>query len=567
MTTTTTTASRIRSRPPTGRVPWPLVLLEGEEKSGKSWSAALLSTSPRVGVTYWLDLGEGAADEYGAIPGARYQVLEHDGTYAQVLDQVLAVKDEAARAAAAGEPPVVLVIDSITALWELLKDWASERARTRKANRDKLARDPNAEITVSMDLWNDSGARYRRVMTQLLTFPGIVVVTARGKEVAALDDAGKPVEGSKEWKVEGHKTLPYDATAWMRMTRAQPPLLIGARSVHCGTVPGRDKPRPMPDFSLDWLVFDALRCDPRAAAVRDLRQLSGGEPDAPAPDAQDTASPATLRFLGRATAPGASHADLRALYDEVRGSNLLDVAVLNDAGEPTTLGELIVRRGTEVKATRPAGGRPAEAQVESPVQPEEQGSGGDGLATKAQLQRIGILFGHFPGWERRDEQLRTTCLIVGRVVSSRSEMTRAEAARVIGVLEEPARSEDPAGALTDVLDGIRAERAREEPTEPALVGAASWAPASPSCGSSTPPAAPSTRSSGRPTRGSPPSPRSSSTTTTPSATTRSCSPPPRPGTPPAASCTCPRTRRSASARPSKRRPGCPRSDPCCGRWV
>ncbi|MEK8108694.1 hypothetical protein NKG94_34675 [Micromonospora sp. M12] len=94
----------LRTRQPTGRVPWPLILIEGGEKSGKSWACAQFSTSKRIGQMYWLDLGEGSADEYGAIPGANYLVIEHDGTWAQIQGAVDAVKAEAARAADAGEP-------------------------------------------------------------------------------------------------------------------------------------------------------------------------------------------------------------------------------------------------------------------------------------------------------------------------------------------------------------------------------------------------------------------------------------------------------------------------------
>ncbi|WP_336026790.1 hypothetical protein [Geodermatophilus sp. FMUSA9-8] len=104
--------SGLPTRKPTGRVPWPCVLLEGEEKAGKSWALAQLSTSDRIGPLYWIDLNEGAGDEYGAIPGARYELVEHDGSYAQVLAAVQAVKAEARRAADAGEKPVVLGIDT-----------------------------------------------------------------------------------------------------------------------------------------------------------------------------------------------------------------------------------------------------------------------------------------------------------------------------------------------------------------------------------------------------------------------------------------------------------------------
>lgn len=273
---------RLQARKPSGAVPWPLLLVEGEEKSGKSWAAALLSTSPKVGATYWLDLGEGAADEYAAIPGTRYLVLEHDGTYAQVLEQVLAVKAEAARAQAAGEPPTVLVIDSASDVWDGLKDWVSLRAREKPSNQRKLAADPAAELDVSRNLWNDAAGRYRRLMTVLLTFPGIVVLTARGKVISATDPStGQPYrDGRKTYAVEGHKSLPFDATLWLRMSRTEAPVVVGARSVHAGIKPGQDDPQPItaePANLLEWLVFDVLKCDPTAAHVRDLQGLTGGD--------------------------------------------------------------------------------------------------------------------------------------------------------------------------------------------------------------------------------------------------------------------------------------------------
>jgi len=286
----------IKTRKPTGAVPWPLVLLEGAEKSGKSWACAELSASEKVGQTYWIDLNEGAADEYGAIPGSRYLVVEHDGTWNDIIGQVVEIRDEAARAAQAGEPPVVLVIDSMTAEWELLKDWTTNRAKESRSNKARLARDPNAEINISTNFWNDANARHRRLMTILMTFPGIVVMTARGKEVAAMDAAGRPIEGSKDYKVEGQKTLAYDASVWVRLSREQPPIVVGARSVHAGIKPGVDKPEPMPDFTLERLIFDALKCDPTAANVRDMTEM---KPGSESPDL-DTLSEVAKRLLAEA---------------------------------------------------------------------------------------------------------------------------------------------------------------------------------------------------------------------------------------------------------------------------
>lgn len=272
----------LRTRKPTGIVPWPLILIEGGEKSGKSWACAQLSASPRVGQTYWIDLGEGAADEYGAIPNARYLVVEHDGTWANIIGSVEAIRDEARRAAAASEPPVVLVIDSMTAEWDLLKDWINNVAKERLAKKGRRI-EPGEEPKISMDLWNAANGRHRKLMTLLMTFPGIVVVTARGKEVAALDAAGRPVEGSKEYKVEGQKTLAYDCSAWVRMSRDHAPLVVGLRSVHAGMRPGVDRPKPAPSFTLEWLIFDVLRCNPGEAQTRELVEAKPGAED---PDAR-----------------------------------------------------------------------------------------------------------------------------------------------------------------------------------------------------------------------------------------------------------------------------------------
>jgi hypothetical protein len=281
-------AYQLRTRPPTGRVPWPLILIEGGEKSGKSWACAEFSKSDRIGQMYWLDLGEGAGDEYGAIPGTRYELVEHDGTWGDILGQVCAARDEAQRAADAGEPPVVLVVDSMTAEWDMLKDWASNRARARlnekrrKAGRPLLADDD--EPTVSMDLWNDANSRHRKLMTILMRFPGIVLITARGKDVAALDDKGSPIAGAREYKVEGQKGLGYDASCWIRLDRAKPGFVIGVRSAHVGLRPGYDPPIELArDWSIEGIVFDTLKCDPATAHVRDLVDLKPGDdmPDSP----------------------------------------------------------------------------------------------------------------------------------------------------------------------------------------------------------------------------------------------------------------------------------------------
>lgn len=126
----------LKTRKPTGIVPWPLILLEGGEKVGKGWQLALLSASDKVGRTVLIDLNEGAWDEYGLIPGTRFEIAEHDGTWASLMGVITDAKAEAQLARDHGSKPFVLGIDGMTAEWDLLKDWAGHApARRRRTAR------------------------------------------------------------------------------------------------------------------------------------------------------------------------------------------------------------------------------------------------------------------------------------------------------------------------------------------------------------------------------------------------------------------------------------------------
>ncbi|MGV9668053.1 AAA family ATPase [Nocardia niigatensis] len=308
----------LKTRKPTGVIPWPFILVEGGEKTGKSWCMAELTASDRIGRAFWLDLGEGAADEYAAIPGADYEVIEHDGTFRDIYEQLSEVAAIAAQAAQAGEPPVALLIDSMTAEWELLKDMVSERARRSKYAQRLLKDDPDAEIKPAMNLWNDAAERHGQLMRLLITFPGVVVATARGKEVAALDNSGKPIPNTKEYKVEGHKNLAFDASAWVRLSRDVAPRVVGVRSVHAGIRPGVDKPIPAPSFTLEWLIFDLLKCDPATAKPRQYTQLTPEQAPAPAPEPNGQSRPSTADRARAAVRKAMDPAAAEALAAELR---------------------------------------------------------------------------------------------------------------------------------------------------------------------------------------------------------------------------------------------------------
>ena len=338
-------------RKPTGAVPYPLVLIEGEPKAGKSWMAAAFSASPRTGQMYWMDIREGAQDEYGAIPGADYLVLQHDGTWRQIIEQIRAVREEADRAEAAGEPPVCLTIDSASGAWALIKEWVDAKARRRKSNVARLDKDPDAEVDITMDLWNLAKARWDEMMAPLLTFPGIVVIIAQGAEVAVVE-GGRPVNGRVDWRVDAHKSLPAAVSVWVRLLRGQAPEIIGARSVHAGIQVSVDKKKQVADLTLERLIFDILRCPDRAAA-RVMPQ---------APDVSD---------LRETIAAATDVATLTAVYEIAMEHELLQVPADDDGA--TLLALLSARRKAlaDPPATVTPATAPAPAQDTSAPQDED----------------------------------------------------------------------------------------------------------------------------------------------------------------------------------------------------
>lgn len=70
----------IQTRKPTGRPSWPITVLAGREGAGKTWAALSASASPLVGRTLAVTIDEDMPDEYGAIPGANFDIVLHDGT-------------------------------------------------------------------------------------------------------------------------------------------------------------------------------------------------------------------------------------------------------------------------------------------------------------------------------------------------------------------------------------------------------------------------------------------------------------------------------------------------------
>lgn len=284
----------LKTRKPTGKPSWPILLIAGAEKAGKSWSCATASSSDLIGRTLWIGVGEDDPDEYGNIPGADFDIVEHDGTFRGILE---AVKDAAAEKP--GAKPNMLVVDSMTRLWELItadvQETANRRARVKAEKYRKPI--PAEDVQITMDLWNVAKDRWDDVFDVLRAHNGPVLVTARLEQVTVMDDAGRPTT-QKEWKVKANKALPFDVGGIVEMPERGKAYLRGLRSVAWQL----EERTEIPGFTVDkfWrrMGLDTLELSPRehsgATVEKEPVRPLASVPDqpttstaAPAPEPQD----------------------------------------------------------------------------------------------------------------------------------------------------------------------------------------------------------------------------------------------------------------------------------------
>lgn len=286
----------LKTRQPTGKVAYPMLLVEGEEKAGKTYAALALSADPRIGRTFAFDLGEGTVDEYAAL--GPYEVVDHNGSFSDLLAKVtLATKEPRPDP----DRPNVIVIDSMTAVWASIKDSLSLRARSSRNGKKELAADPDAEVTITQNLWNEGKSRWGRLINVLRYWDGIVVFIAHGKETVTIE-GGRKTEG---YSVDSEKGLTQVVTCWVRMTRPHTATLIGIRKLGAPDIP--PKGLRLPDESpLAHVVFDVLGAG-----------VEFGESSAVTPQLENSSASAKQALVELLTARPDPTADASAVWHAV----------------------------------------------------------------------------------------------------------------------------------------------------------------------------------------------------------------------------------------------------------
>lgn len=231
-----------QTRKPTGKPGWPMLLIAGVQKSGKTYALAEASASDLVGRTFWISYGEIDADEYGALPGADYEIVDHNGTYRDLLGAI----EWATRQPRVDGKPNLVGLDSDTRVWSMLTAQAQQAANARREKKGRSVSEDDADITI--DLWNITKDRWAHIHDALRENDGPTIVTARLELVVVVDAEGRPTK-ERIWKVQAEKNLPFEADVIVQMRRegGGENYLTGVRSL-------RFRPSPTEYVKLDDYV-------------------------------------------------------------------------------------------------------------------------------------------------------------------------------------------------------------------------------------------------------------------------------------------------------------------------
>ncbi|MFI8977307.1 hypothetical protein ACIGO9_30800 [Nocardia asteroides] len=195
----------------------------------------------RAGQCYWIDIDQRHGDLVVPSHG-KTQLMDMDGSWDCVVTTIDTITERAAEAVRSGEPPTVLVINTVNGLNDALRDSAYAAAI---CNADG-PKDPYSPIVLTTDDWRTSNARWNHLFTMLRRFPGIVVALSR------TDGAASP--GNTYVRPDLPNGLLHKVTACVQYIAGNhPTLLVGNTPAAADRVL-----TSLPDLNLSDLLWDVL---------------------------------------------------------------------------------------------------------------------------------------------------------------------------------------------------------------------------------------------------------------------------------------------------------------------
>jgi hypothetical protein len=279
------------------------IALTGPTGSGKTYTALVIGTGlgDRIAL---VDTEHGSASKYA--DEFAFDTLPLTTFEPPALVEALAV--------AAHDGYDVVIVDSLSHFWSgsggMLEQVDNAAKRTGAGG--------------SFAGWKEARPLERAMIDALLAYPGHLIVTMRTKTeyVVEADERGRKVPRKVGLKPEQREGIEYEFD------------IVGDLDHENTLVISKSRAKPLSGMVLHKPGAEF------AEAI--LGWLKAGKPAKSVSD-----------YITAANAPDATYEDLRALYEEARRHNLLGAAVL-DGEETRTLGELIVRHGTEAAKNRVA---------------------------------------------------------------------------------------------------------------------------------------------------------------------------------------------------------------------
>jgi AAA domain len=275
------------------------IALTGPTGSGKTYTALVVAggLGERVAV---IDTERGSASKYA--DEFTFDTLQLTSFEPSALVDALAVAQHAGYD--------VLVVDSFSHFWSGTGGMLEQV--------DNAAKRVGGGNTFAG--WKEARPMERAMIDALLAYPGHVIVTMRAKTeyVVDSDERGRKVPRKVGLKPDQRDGIEYEFD------------IVGELDQENTLVISKSRAKP-----LSGMVIH--KPDSRFAEAV-LEWLNAGRP-----------TPTVADYVAAATAPEASYDKLRTLYEEVARRHLLEAAVLDTDGQPTTLAKLIVRHGNEAR--------------------------------------------------------------------------------------------------------------------------------------------------------------------------------------------------------------------------
>ena len=381
----------LKFEPATREAVYARICIHGPGGSGKTYTAltamkALCGNQPFGAI----DTEKGRIKKYVGVNGWQFAVVTPHSFSPESLTEQLG---EAAGAGLAG-----VIIDGGSPYWNGV-DGMQEQVDRRSAASGRSDKFGTG--------WKEMNPIERRMWDAVLSYPGHVIMTLRVKSAYVVEEKERNGRTVAAPRKVGLKPIQRDGFEYefdLVLAGDQDNVFTVDKSDILLVPQGTVVTKPGPEF------FDTIK------------QFC----------AEGVEATSAMTYRARALDPTVSADALLGILTVVERAGLKHSPIVDEHGEPTVLGDLIIARGREARNREEQAARAAARTTQQPASqtqavPEAAPQAAARPASKGQLQALNIELGNL-GVTNRDNKLAIISELVGRPLTSSGELTMTEAA-------------------------------------------------------------------------------------------------------------------------------------------